>query len=70
METEMTQREYSLCVAADAVTLGQKIGYIGRLIHSARYAGAYCRPLAERVATVRRLRRLVARLRMREGGAA
>lgn len=61
----MTKREYQMCVEAGCLTLGQKIGFIGRMIHSARYAGSYCRPAAERHATVTRLRRLVRRLNQR-----
>ena len=57
----MTRQEYMMA----PVSLGAKLGYIGRLIHAARYCGSYCRPAAERYARVTRLRRLYRRLALR-----
>ena len=56
----MTRREFECCPPGS--TLGQKLGYVGRLIRQARYSGAYCKPHEERRATVTRLRALYRRL--------
>jgi len=61
----MTQREYQLATNAGAHTLGQKIGFIGKLIRSAKYKGAYARPAQERATTLHRLRALVRKLNLR-----
>jgi len=64
----MTKREYEVCMSLGCDTLGQKIGFLGRMIHAARYSGAYAQPAEERHATVTRLRRQIKILQKRQGG--
>lgn len=61
----MTGREYLLCVDAGCETLGQKIGFVGRLIRQAKYSGDYCRPADERREKLTRLRKLLRKLQIR-----
>lgn len=66
----MTQREYAWCEAEGFRTLGQKIGFIGRLIHSQRpkkNCGGYGPRVGDpaRIAKITRLRELQRKLQIR-----